>query len=114
MVVAPEKTLDRIFYALSDSSRRKMLRELASHDCQVKDLANFFSFSKAATSKHLAVLEEAGLIEKTRAGRDVHCSINPSMLQTVEEWVRGYRQFWNERFDALEAIVSRNPKSKKK
>ena len=113
MVVTPEKTLDRIFYALSDPSRRKMLRELASNDCQVKDLANFFSFSKAATSKHIAVLEEAGLIDKTRAGREVRCSINPSTLQSVEEWVRGYRQFWNERFDALDAIVSTKPKRKR-
>ena len=114
MVVTTERTLDRIFYALSDPSRRKMLRELANNDCQVKDLAHFFSFSKAATSKHLAVLEEAGFIDKTRVGRDVLCSINPLTLQTVEEWVRGYRQFWNERFDALDAIISANPKSKKK
>ena len=114
MVITPEKTLDRIFYALSDSSRRTMLRELASHDCQVKDLADFFSFSKAATSKHIAVLEEAGLIDKTRAGREVRCSINPATLQTIERWAHSYRQFWNERFDALDAIVSTKPKSKKK
>ena len=80
----PEKTLDRIFYALSDPSRRTDASGiLASQDCQVKDLANFFSFSKAATSKHIAVLEKAGLIDKTRAGREVLCSINPSMLQTA-------------------------------
>ena len=114
MVVATEKTMDRIFYALSDSSRRKMLRELANNDCQVKDLANFFSFSKAATSKHIAVLEEAGLIDKTRAGRDVLCSLNPSTLQSVEDWVHGYRRFWNERLDALDDIISTNPKGKKK
>ena len=114
MVSTTEKTLDRIFYALSDPSRRTMLRELASNDCQVKDLAKFFSFSKASTSKHIAVLEEAGLIGKTRAGRDVLCSINSSTLQAVEKWVHGYRQFWNERFDALDAIVSTKPKSKKK
>ena len=101
-----EKTLDRIFYALSDSSRRQMLRDLASRDCQVRDLANSFSFSKAATSKHLAVLEEAGLIKKFRKGRDVLCSINPSTLQTVEEWIYFYRRFWDSRLDALEEFIS--------
>ena len=91
-----------------------MLRVLADTDCQVKDLAQSFSFSKAATSKHLAVLEEAGLIDKTRQGRDVLCSINPSTIQTVEEWVHFYRQFWNTRLDSLEAFVSPTPKKNKK
>ena len=114
MAVKTEKSLDRVFYALSDPSRRKMLRVLAGNGCQVKDLANSFSFSKAATSKHLGVLEEAGLIKKTRKGRDVLCSINPSTLQNVEEWVHFYRQFWDERLDALEAFVSANHKKKRK
>lgn len=111
MTAASEKSLDRIFYALSDPSRREMLRVLAGNGCQVKELAQSFSFSKAATSKHLAVLEEAGLIEKTRQGRDVRCSIKPSTLKSVEEWMSFYRRFWNTRLDSLEAIVS--PKSKK-
>ena len=73
-----------------------------------------FLSAKAATSKHLAVLQEAGLIEKTRNGRDVLCSINPVTLQTLEEWIHFYRQFWNERLDALDALVSTKPKHKKK
>ncbi len=112
MVATTEKSLNRIFYALSDPSRRKMLRALAGNGCQVKDLAQSFSFSKAATSKHLAVLEEAGLIEKTRHGRDVLCSINPSTLQSVEEWMHFYRQFWNTRLDSLEAFVAQPTKEK--
>ena len=83
-MVATEQSLDRIFYALSDPSRRQMIRDLASGNCHVKELANSFSFSKAATSKHLAVLEEAGLIKKTRQGRDVLCSLNPHSLQSIE------------------------------
>ena len=114
MAVTTEKSLDRVFYALSDPSRRKMLHSLASNGCQVKDLANSFSFSKAATSKHLGVLEEAGLIKKTRNGREVLCSINSSTLQNVEEWIHFYRRFWDERLNALEAFVSANPKKKRK
>ena len=114
MIATTEKALDRVFYALSDPSRRKMLRVLAGNGCQVKDLATSFSFTKAATSKHLAVLEEAGLIEKTRKGRDVLCSINPLTLQTVEEWIRFYRRFWSDRLDALDDIVSPKPKEKRK
>ena len=114
MISTTEKSLNRIFYALSDPSRREMLRVLAGKGCQIKDLAQSFSFSKAATSKHLAVLEEAGLIEKTRRGRDVLCAINPSTLQSVEEWIRFYRQFWEARLDALEAFVSSPAKKSKK
>lgn len=114
MGATAKKNLDRIFYALSDPSRRKMLRVLAGNRCQVKDLAQSFSFSKAATSKHLAVLEDAGLIEKTRQGRDVHCSINPSTLKSVEEWMRFYRQFWNTRLDSLEAVITKPSKVKQK
>lgn len=114
MAVTSEKTLDRVFYALSDPSRRKMLEVLANNSCQVKDLANSFSFSKAATSKHLSVLEGSGLIKKTRNGRDVLCSINPSTLQNVEEWIHFYRHFWEARLDALEAYMSENQKKSKK
>ena len=114
MIASTENALDRIFNALSDPSRRHMLRALASNDCQVKDLANSFSFSKAATSKHLAVLQAAGLIDKTRNGRDVLCSINPSTLQTVEEWIHFYRQFWDERLDALDTLLATKPKDKRK
>ena len=110
MALASEKTLDRVFYALSDPSRRKMLQTLATDGCQVKDLANSFAFSKAATSKHLNVLEKAGLIEKTRKGREVFCSINPSTLQYVEEWVHFYRQFWDHRLDNLETFLTENQK----
>lgn len=114
METTKEKSLNRVFYALSDPSRRQMLRALAGGDCLVKDLANSFSFSKAATSKHLTVLQEAGLIGKKRKGRDVLCSINPSTLQNVEEWIHFYRRFWDERLDALEAYVSENQKKSKK
>ena len=114
MATASEKTLDRIFYALSDPSRRQMLRELAVRDCQVKDLGSSFSFSKAATSKHVTVLEEAGLIKKRRIGRDVLCSINPLTLQSVEEWIRFHREFWDSRLDALEGFISKKDSKKKK
>ncbi len=114
MAIASERILDRLFYALSDPSRRKMLQAIAVDGCQVKDLAKSFTFSKAATSKHLNVLEEAGLIEKTRKGREVFCSINPSTLQHVEEWVTFYRQFWDQRLDNLETFLRENQGKSKK
>ena len=114
MAVVSEKTLDRVFFALSDPSRRKMLQAVAVDGCQVKDLAKSFTFSKAATSKHLNVLEEAGLIQKTRKGREVFCSMNPSTLQHVEEWVTFYRQFWDKRLDALETFLTENQRNSSK
>ena len=111
MAVATEDKLDRVFSALSDPSRRQILRDLAGGDLQVKEISQTFSFSKAATSKHLSVLEDAGLIKKSRQGREVLCSINPRTLQTVEEWLDRYRRFWDERLDALEAFVTTKPKT---
>ena len=109
MTTVTDETLDRVFYALSDPSRRRMLLRIASADCLVRELANSFSFTKAATSKHLGVLEKACLIEKTRKGRDVLCSINPLTLQSAEDWLQFYRQFWDKRLNALEKFVSTRP-----
>ena len=105
MELLNDKQLDQIFYALSDRSRRQILSDLREGTYFVKDLARKFSFSKAATSKHLSVLEKANLIHKHRIGRDVRCSINPKTIQTVDQWVQFYTQFWNERLDTLEELL---------
>ena len=105
-----EHQLDRIFYALSDQSRRKMLSDMSAGSLHVKDLAKTFSFTKAATSKHLRVLEDAGLITKVRKGREVLCTLNPNTIKTADDWLRFYRQFWDERLDKLEELMGVNEK----
>ncbi len=98
-------TLDRVFRALADPTRRRMLRSLASKERTVGELAEPFRMSLAAVSKHIKVLEEAGLVRRTVQGRTHYCRLNPRPLSTAHEWLSFYERFWNERLDALEALL---------
>jgi len=82
-----------------------MLRALASGDRHIGELAAPFRMSFAAASKHVRVLEEAGLLRRRRDGRRHMCRIEPSPLAAAERWLRFYERFWNSRLDALEALL---------
>jgi DNA-binding transcriptional ArsR family regulator len=97
--------LDGVFRALSDSTRRAMLQRLAGGGALVKDLAEPFAMSKQAVSKHLHVLEEAGLVVKMAEGRSTRVTLRPEMLRHVEDWVAFYRGFWTDSLAALADIV---------
>lgn len=99
-------TLDQVFHALSDSTRRAMLRELAGGERKVGELAAPFSMSLAAASKHVRVLEGAGLLQREVRGRVHICRLQPARLKTAGQWLRFYEQFWTERLDALEAALN--------
>ncbi|AVP96348.1 transcriptional regulator [Ahniella affigens] len=107
--ISPEE-LDRLFQALSDQTRRNMLRTLSDGEQTVGALAKPHDMSLAAASKHIKVLEEAGLIRRDIRGRVHYCRIDPQPLAHARDWLRYYEQFWTQRLDALEQLLrSRTP-----
>ena len=101
MVNSRSQQLDETFFALSDPTRRCILASLASGDQTVSDLSRPFKISKPAISKHLRVLERAGLLRQQRAGRERRCFLEPKPLKEAAEWVEKYRAFWEGQFDQL-------------
>jgi len=100
-MVTSDARLDRTFTALADPTRRAILRRLARGDATVGELARPFRVSRPAVSKHLRVLERAGLVRRTREGRVSRCALNAAALREAAEWVEWYRVFWEGRLDAL-------------
>lgn len=101
---APER-LDAVFGALSDPTRRAMLRDLASAPRTVGELAAPFAISLAGASKHIQVLERAGLVQREVQGRVHVCRLDARPLHAGAEWLRHYERFWNTKLDALEALL---------
>lgn len=106
MVEQQTIALDRVFHALADPTRRAMLQSLASGERKIGELASPFEMSFAAASKHVRVLERAGLIRRRVEGRAHLCQLNPDPLATADEWLRFYERFWSTRLDALEAALN--------
>ena len=105
---SPEERLDRIFRALGDRTRRRLLARLADGPAMVTELAQPFDMSLAAVGKHLRVLEKAGLIDRAIDGRIHRCSLNAKPLKCAGDWLADYQQFWNETIDALIDYVERD------
>jgi DNA-binding transcriptional ArsR family regulator len=105
MVSQSSAALDGVFQALSDPTRRAMLRSLASGEHNIGELAAPFNMSFAAASKHIRVLENAGLLRRRVQGRRHLCRIEPSPLAAADKWLRFYEHFWNKRLDALDALL---------
>ena len=95
--------LDRTFSALADPTRRALLARLTGGDASVGELAAPFDMSLAAVSKHLQVLERAGLIRREARGRERRCHLEAAPLRAASNWTEHYRGFWERRLDALEA-----------
>lgn len=108
--------LSRTFSALADPTRRAMLARLSKGDANVNDLAQPFlkDMSLPAVTKHLKVLENAGLITKTREAQYRPCKLNGEALRDVADWMEPYRIFWEESFDRLEAYLKTVAPPKKK
>ncbi|MBY0369710.1 metalloregulator ArsR/SmtB family transcription factor [bacterium] len=110
-----QDTLSQTFSALADPTRRAMLAKLSKGEANVSDLAKPFlkEMSLPAITKHLKVLEKAGLITKTRSAQWRPCKINGIALKNAADWMEQYRVFWEESFDRLEAylktVVPRKP-----
>lgn len=97
-----EDFLSITFAALADPTRRAILARLASGEASVKELAEPFDISAPAVTKHLKVLERAGLITRSREAQWRPCRLKATRLREVAEWVEPYRQFWEEKIDRLE------------
>lgn len=98
--------LDQVFFALSDSTRRGILARLAEGSRTIGELAAPFKISKPAVTKHMKILERAGLIDRKIQGRIHECSLSTSGLKTAEDWINFHRSFWESRFDALDNLLT--------
>jgi DNA-binding transcriptional ArsR family regulator len=98
-------SLDRAFAALSDPTRRAIVGHLARSSARVTDIAERFPISLNAVSKHLKVLEGAGLVKRRRAGREHHLELRPAPLREIARWTSHYERFWNQKLDALSAFL---------
>jgi DNA-binding transcriptional ArsR family regulator len=104
-MVTNSARLDRTFGALADGTRRAILARLTGGDATVGELAEPFAISRPAISKHLRVLERAGLVQRTREGRISRCELDAQPMREAAAWVERYRVFWEGQFDALSAYL---------
>src|SRR5271166_3523399 len=102
-----EDQLSVVFAALADPTRRAILARLADGDATVTELAEPFSISLPAISRHLKVLEHAGLISRSRSGQWLSSRLQSAPLKEATDWMERYRQFWDASFDRLEAHLRR-------
>jgi DNA-binding transcriptional ArsR family regulator len=103
--MTPAARLDTTFAALSDPTRRAILAQLASGEASVMELAEPFAMSQPAISKHLKVLERAGLISRGRDAQRRPCRIEGKPLAEANQWLEGYRQIWEANFQRLDALL---------
>jgi DNA-binding transcriptional ArsR family regulator len=106
--------LDETFAALANSTRRAILARLADGDASVNDLAAPFNLTLPAISKHIKVLEHAGLITRGRQAQFRPCSLHPAALAEVASWAEQYRHIWDDRFDRIDTYVQKLQKTKQK
>ena len=114
MVEYKTRTLDDVFAALSDPTRRSLLRSLSIGPASVTELAAPMDMSLNAVSKHLKVLEHAGLVRREVEGRVHHIYLNAAPLEEAERWVNHYRHFWESRLYSLEDWLVRKKGRKQK
>ena len=106
--------LDRVFSALADPTRRAILRTLTRRSATINEIAKPFPVSLNAISKHVMVLERAGLLRREIKGREHHCRIEPHPLREADAWMKHYRHFWDVRLDALAVYVDKKFKAANK
>lgn len=111
MVTNPER-LNRVFAALADPTRRAIVTRLERGEARVGELAEPFDMSRPAISKHLDVLEHAGLVRRIRVGRENWCQLQPVQLRAIDHWVSRYRLYWTQQLDVLTDYLEREEESK--
>ena len=109
-----ENRLDTTFHALADPTRRGMLASLALGEKSIGELAEPFSMTLAGASKHVKVLEDAGLLSRRKMGRTHLIKLNAEPLAEAEGWLRQWEKFWAGRLDRLEALIERDKQKEKK
>jgi len=108
MVNNKSNTLDLTFAALADPTRRRILEQLSHKQWRVTDLAEPFAMSLPAVSKHLRVLEDAGLLKRNRLGREHHLELEPKPMKEAQVWIDQYKKFWEGSLDALADYLENN------
>ena len=101
--------LDRTFAALSDGTRRAIVAQLAEGESSLSDLAEPFDMSLTAVSKHIRVLNEAGLVSVSKRGRTRYCRLEAEPMKDASDWLDDYRKFWVDRFGALARYLNEEP-----
>lgn len=107
-------TLDEVFHALSDGTRRSILRDIADGEKTVGEIARPYRSSLAAISKHIHVLEGSGLVARRKQGSFQFVRINPMPMKEAQRWLSYYEKFWNERLDQFEQYFKDKQKKEKK
>ena len=105
--------LDEVFNALCDPTRRAILARLSGSEARVTEIAGDFPISLNSISKHIRMLERAGLLRRSVVGRDHVLSLNAGPLAEAQAWIEQYRHFWEDRLAALDAYVTRRNRSRK-
>ena len=97
--------LNDVFFALADPTRRAIVGRLTQGPATVGALAEPFDISAPAISKHMKILDRAGLIDRSVVGREHHCRLHPQALKDAEDWLNFHREFWETRLDELDALL---------
>ncbi len=106
MVLDRSPTLDRVFHALAHPARRSILRRLSDKEQNLSELSAPLKMSFPAASKHVRVLEHAGLVRRRIQGRQHLCRLNASPLKDAADWTQGFRDQWEKRFEVLEELLA--------
>lgn len=101
----PQMPLDDVLIALADDTRRQILHRLTEEEARVTEVAARFDISLNSVSKHIRMLERAGLVRRRVVGRDHYLSFEPRALDDVTDWLERHRKVWHQRLDALEAAL---------
>lgn len=101
-----------IFQAIADPTRRKIIDLLSKQTMNLKTLAEYFNISRPAISQQIKILDECGLVEIIREGRETFCSIQPNELKKIADWASQYSGLWEEKIDSFESYVNKFYKNK--
>ena len=112
-MVNNQRALDSTFAALSDATRRGILARLATGEASVTELAKPYDMSLPAVSKHLRVLESAGLVARSKDGRVHRCRLEAAPMKSAADWMAHYRQFWEAQLDSLQRYLEKSTEKEK-
>lgn len=106
-------TLDQVFGALADPTRRRIVERLSRRELSVGEIAAEFDISQPAISKHVRVLEESGLLQRRVDGRVHYCSLSPAAMESAARWLDKQRAYWNASLDRLDDLLANRAKKRK-
>ena len=107
MVESTAFNLDHIFQALSDSTRRSILKRITKRERAIGEIAETYSISLAAVSKHIQSLERAGLVTRRREGSYSYVKLNPEAMNSADQWMQFYRAFWKDNLTSLKNFIEK-------